>query len=92
MKLEPVITEKSLSLAKDGKYTFRVDRNVNKHQIKELVQSVFGVHVTKVRTIREPGKIKRTSRGRKRVIRPGKKAVVTLKEKEKIDLFEEKKK
>jgi large subunit ribosomal protein L23 len=46
MKLEPIITEKSMSAAKEGKYTFRVDRNVNKHQIKQLVEKVFGVNVT----------------------------------------------
>jgi large subunit ribosomal protein L23 len=92
MKLEPIISEKSLKLASEGRYTFRVDRNLNKYQIKKLVQDVFDVHVTKVRTIKEPGELKRTFRGRKRIIQPGKKAIVTLKDKEKIDLFEEKKK
>ena len=88
---EPIITEKSLELAKEGKYTFRVDRGLNKHQIKKLVETVFGVNVVKVRTINQKGEIKRV-RGRKRVIKPIKKAIVSLAKKEKIDLFEESKK
>ena len=92
MKLEPIITEKSLRLAGEGKYTFCVDRRLNKFQIKRLVEEVFNVHVTKVWTINQPGEMKRTFKGRKKVIQPTKKAIVSLKEKEKIDLFEESKK
>jgi large subunit ribosomal protein L23 len=89
MKLEPILTEKSLRDAKEGRYTFRVDPGLTKHKIRKLVEEVFGVHVTKVRTIKEKGEVKRTVFGKKRVITPKKKAIVTLKEKEKIDLFEE---
>jgi large subunit ribosomal protein L23 len=89
MKLEPVFTEKSLNEAKKGNYTFRVDRSLNKNQIKELVEKVFGVNVVNVRTQNEKKEQKRTVSGRKRVIMPRKKAVVSLKEKEKIDIFEE---
>lgn len=91
MKLEPIITEKTIELAKKGEYTFRVDRNMTKAKIKSLVENVFGVHVKRVRTTKEAGEVKRTIWGRKRVIKPGKKAIVKLAEKEKIDLFEEKK-
>lgn len=91
-KIVPVITEKSTKLAKEGKYTFRVSKGMNKHQIKKLVEDVFDVHVTKVRTLNEKGETKRTFSGRKRIIKPTKKAIVTLKEKEKIELFEEGKK
>ena len=91
-KLEPILTEKTLKLAEEGKYTFRVESGLNKHQIKKLVEDVFGVHVIGVRTVKESGERKRTSTGRKRIILPEKKALVTLKEKEKIDLFETKKK
>lgn len=91
-KLEPVITEKTMSLASEGKYTFRVDRNLNKYKIKKLIEDTFGVKVTGVHTMNEPGEIKITLAGRKRVIQPQKKAVVKLAEKEKIDLFEESKK
>ncbi len=92
MKIIPVLTEKSLAQAKEGNYTFWVDRKLNKNQIRKLIEEVFGVQVTRVRTINVRGEIKRTFRGRKIVIKPRKKAIVTLKGKEKIDLFETKKK
>lgn len=89
--LEPVITEKTTKLAEEGKYTFLVDRNLNKHQIKELVEKVFGVHVLNIATLKKSGEVKKVS-GRKRVIRPQKKAIVKLAKDDKIDLFESKKK
>ena len=92
MKLEPVITEKSTRLAEEGKYTFRVNIGLNKFKIKKIIEEVFGVHVTSVKTIKERGETKKNFRGRIRVIKPQKKAIVTLGEKEKIDLFETKKK
>ncbi len=91
MKLEPVLTEKSLDLAKEGKYTFWVGKNLTKHQIAKLVGQVFGVQVNKVRTMNVAGETKRTVLGRKRVIKPRKKAIVELGAKDKIDLFETKK-
>lgn len=92
MKLIPILTEKSLDEAKNGNYTFWVDRRLNKYQIKKLVSDVFGVKVVRVRTANVRGEVKKTSLGRKRIIKPRKKAIVTLAEKEKIDLFETKKK
>jgi len=92
MKLIPVLTEKSMSEAEKGNYTFFVERNMNKGQIKKAVEEAFGVNVVKVRTMNVVGEEKRTIRGRKKIIKPKKKAMVTLKEKEKIDLFEEAKK
>ena len=91
MRIAPVLTEKSLNEAKEGNYTFWVDRRMNKNQIRGLVEETFEVHVTRVRTITVPGETKKTFRGRKVVVKPRKKAIVTLKEKEKIDLFETKK-
>lgn len=91
MKPEPVLTEKSLEQAKKGNYTFWVDRNLTKHQIKKLVGGVFGVSVIRVRTANIAGETKKTLAGVRRVVQSRKKAIVTLKEKEKIDLFEEKK-
>ena len=91
MKLEPIITEKTTNLAKKGEYTFRIAKNMNKYKIKELVEKTFGVHVERVKTISLAGEVKKTIQGRKKVIKPGKKAIVKLKEKEKIDLFESKK-
>jgi len=92
MKLEPIITEKTTLLTKEHKYTFRVDKGATKSEIKNAVSKTFGVKVLNVRTLREAGEIKRGFSGRTRVVKPGKKAIVTLPEKEKIDLFETKKK
>jgi large subunit ribosomal protein L23 len=88
-KLEAVFTEKTLNEAKKGRYTFRVDKGLNKHQIKEMVEKMFGVNVTDIKTMNESGEVKRTLLGRKRIILPKKKAIVSLKDKEKIDIFEE---
>lgn len=88
MRIEPVITEKSLQLAKQGKYTFKVDKSLTKYEIKDLVERSFNVHVLQVSTITLHGEKKRTLRGKKKVIKPAKKTVVKLKEKEKIDIFE----
>lgn len=85
--LEPLITEKSTGQnEKEGKYTFRVHPEANKNSVKEAVEKIFNVHVTKVNTNVIPGRWKRVR------FRPGmtaewKKATVTLKEGEKIELI-----
>lgn len=89
MKLQPVITEKSMKEAKRGRYTFLVEKNLSKPKIKKLVEDVFSVEVAAVATLKVPGEKRRTYQGRYRIRQPKKKAVVTLKEKQKIDLFEE---
>ena len=91
MKLQPILTEKSLEEAKKGNYTFWVDRSMTKYQIKKLVDGVFGVHTVRVRTMNVAGETKRTIIGRKRIIQSRKKTIVKLAAKEKIDLFETKK-
>ena len=83
---EPVITEKiTRETEKLRKYAFRVHPVANKHQIKSAVEKVFNVHVTRVNVMRCMGKWKRVR------FQPGKtaewkKAIVTLKEGEKIDI------
>jgi large subunit ribosomal protein L23 len=91
MKLEPILTEKSLELAKEKKYSFRVGRNMTKHQIKKIVEKIYNVKVLNVWTLNEPGESKRGLTGRKRVIKPSKKAIIKVGEKDKIDYFEGKK-
>jgi len=83
----PVITEKSMALQEENKYTFVVDLNANKVEIKKAVEELFKVKVEKVRTMRVKGKLKRVRNvvGRRPDI---KKAIVTLKEGDKIELFE----
>lgn len=90
--LNPIFTEKSLKLAKEGKYTFSVDRGLNKNQIKALIAKIFGVTVIEIKTISTAGEAGKNARGTKFTVNRGKKAIVTLKDKEKIDLFEEAKK
>ena len=50
--LKPVITEASMDALRHGKYTFRVMKTANKHEIKDAVEKIFGVKVAKVNTIR----------------------------------------
>ena len=60
--LTPVLTEKSYSQFSDRKYTFKVDINANKFQIKDAVEKVFDVKVEKVYTMRYDGKVRNQSR------------------------------
>lgn len=91
MKIKPVFTEKSLGEAKKGRYTFFVPFNLTKESIKKIINSLFSVHVKKVATVNYKGGVGRNFRGEVKRILARKKAIVTLAEKEKIDLFEEEK-
>jgi ribosomal protein L23 len=86
--LAPVISEKSMSYARDKKYTFRVAPDSNKVEIAKAVEALFGVKVAKVNTISVRGRSKRV--GRYSGTTPAwKKAIVTLTEKSKtIEFFE----
>jgi large subunit ribosomal protein L23 len=89
--IKPVVTEKMTGTTdKLNQYGFVVDKNANKIQIKEAVEKLYGVSVTSVNTIRYAGKAK--SRFTKAGVLKGrtdsfKKAVVSLKEGETIDLY-----
>ena len=84
--LAPVISEKSYGLIDEGKYTFIVRPDANKTQIKIAVEQVFNVKVSSVNTINRPGKRKRTRLGfGKR--NDTKRAIVSLAEGDRIDLF-----
>ena len=56
---KPIITEKSMNATAEKKYTFKVDVNANKIEIKKAVEEIFGVTVEKVTTMRVLGKVKR---------------------------------
>ncbi len=84
----PVITEKATAQADElNQYVFEVDRRANKIQIREAVEVIFEVSVTKVRTMVQPAK--RGRRGRDWMMRTKewKKAIVTLAPGDEIDLF-----
>jgi large subunit ribosomal protein L23 len=84
--LAPVVSEKSYGLLDENKYTFLVALHSNKTQIKQAVESVFGVKVVSVNTINRPGKRKRTKYGYGK--RPDtRRAIVSLAEGERIDIF-----
>ena len=84
----PLITEKAnLDKEKNNSYHFEVPLTVNSQEVKEAVEHVFAVKVECVRTMIVRGKMKRLGRAMGK--RPNwKKAVVTLKEGNKIDIFE----
>lgn len=86
--LKPVITEKSMDELQAGKYTFKVDTDANKTEIKKAVEVLFGVKVAKVNTLNCNGKEKRVGRFVGKTS-DWKKAVVTLTEDSKaIEFFE----
>lgn len=84
--VEPVISEKSYGLMDQNKYTFLVRPDSNKTQIKQAVEQIFDVKVSSVNTINRQGKRKRTRFGYGQ--RPAtKRAIVSLKDGERIDIF-----
>jgi large subunit ribosomal protein L23 len=83
----PLVTEKNAALQAGGKYAFEVNKGANKMQVKDAVEAAFKVKVTAVNVIAMRGKDKRVGKGT--VTTPSwKKAVVTLKAGDKIELFE----
>jgi len=84
--LAPVISEKSYGLLDENKYTFLVHPDANKTQIKISVEKVFGVKVIGVNTINRQGKRKRTRFGIG-TRNSTRRAIVTVKEGDRIDIF-----
>ena len=75
--LTPVISEQSMDVAADKKYTFKVATDANKTQVKLAVEEIFGVEGAKVNIMNYDGKVKRMGRNVGRTA-SYKKAVVTL--------------
>jgi len=84
--IRPIISEKSYSMIEQNRYTFEVAKSANKTQIGQAVSEIFGVTVTDVNTMNVTGKPRRV-RYAKGKTRDWKKAVVTLKQGDTIDLF-----
>ena len=86
----PLITEKSMRQAQEKNvYVFIVEPRANKNQIKQEVETVFGVKVNSVRTVMEPTRVRRTGPRRRPVTVPvKKKAFVTVQSGQKIDIFD----
>ena len=86
--VRPIVTEKSTDLLdRNGKYSFVVARDANKVEIARAVEKLFNVHVREVRTMQYRGTERRVGRtlGRRE---SWKKAVVTLREGETIEIFQ----
>ncbi len=85
--VKPLVSEKSMMLLEDNKYSFEVAKDANKIEIKYAVEKMFNVKVLRVTTRTIRGKVKR--QGRYEGKRPDKKkAIVTLQEGDKIQIFE----
>tara|TARA_B100001029_G_C14594954_1_gene200948 strand:- start:209 stop:502 length:294 start_codon:yes stop_codon:yes gene_type:complete len=83
--ISPVVTEKSTNLSEYGKIVFKVPLKSNKKIIKKTIEKLFKVNVTKINVIIKKSRSKIT-RGRKVNIQGYKKAIITLKKGQNIDL------
>ncbi|OGO15344.1 MAG: 50S ribosomal protein L23 [Chloroflexi bacterium RBG_16_48_8] len=87
----PIITEKSnFQSGKLNQYVFEVDKKATKMQVKEAVETLFNVNVENINIINVPAKRSRRARSRRVLIRRSsfKKAIITLKLGQSIDVFE----
>ena len=83
--LAPLVTEKSTNLSEQNKIVFKVPSNANKRNLKKNVEKIFKVNVTKINIINKQKRVKQT-RGRKVKVPGFKKAIITLKKGQSIDL------
>ena len=83
--LSPVVTEKSTNLSEMNKVVFKVNSLANKKTIKKSIEKIFKVNVIKINIINKQGRIK-MARGKKAKVRGYKKAIITLKKGQNIDL------
>lgn len=82
----PIISEKATNLEKQGKYVFKVFPKANKIEIKKAIEQLYHTKVEKVNIVKIPKKKRRL--GRVEGVKPGyKKAIVTLKKGERIDVI-----
>jgi large subunit ribosomal protein L23 len=83
--LSPVVTEKSTNLSELNKITFKVPNGANKKNLKKNIEKIFKVNVTRINIINKQNRIKIT-RGKKVKVSGYKKAIITLKKGQSIDL------
>tara|TARA_Y100000992_G_scaffold164134_1_gene110160 strand:- start:12 stop:326 length:315 start_codon:yes stop_codon:yes gene_type:complete len=83
--LSPLLTEKSTNLSEQNKIVFKVPFKANKKNLKSNIEKIFKVNVTKINIINKKNRTKLT-RGRKVKVSGFKKAIVTLKKGQSIDL------
>ena len=83
--LFPIVTEKSTNISEQNKIVFKVPNKANKKNLKSNIEKIFKVNVTKINIINKQKRTKLT-RGRKVKISGYKKAIITLKKGQSIDL------
>ena len=83
--LSPVVTEKSTNLSEQNKVVFKVPDNSNKLNLKKNIEKIFKVNVTKINIINKQSR-KKITRGKKVKVKGYKKAIITLKKGQSIDL------
>ncbi len=83
--ISPIVTEKSTNQSELNKIVFKVNKSFNKKLIKKNIEKIFKVEVTKVNIVNKKTRTK-TTRGRKVKVSGFKKAIVTLKKGQNIDL------
>ena len=81
----PIITEKATILSEQNKIVFKVPAAANKRNLKNNIEKIFKVNVTKINIINKQSRVKLT-RGRKVKVSGFKKAIITLKKGQSIDL------
>ena len=85
----PIITEKSMADAANGKYSFKVFKTANKTEIKQAVEAKFKVNVVKIATVTTKGRSQRAGIRRLETAQPSfKKAIVKVKQGQKIGIFD----
>tara|TARA_B100000989_G_scaffold126568_1_gene93910 strand:+ start:56 stop:349 length:294 start_codon:yes stop_codon:yes gene_type:complete len=83
--ISPLVTEKSTNLSEQNKIVFKVPNGSNKKNLKSNIEKIFKVNVTKINIINKKSRIKLT-RGKKNKVSGYKKAIITLKKGQSIDL------
>ena len=83
--LSPMLTEKTTNLSEQNKIVFKVPREANKTNLKKNIEKIFKVNVTKINIINKQNRTKLT-KGKKVKISGYKKAIITLKKGQSIDL------
>ena len=83
--LSPFVTEKSTNLSDQNKIVFKVPSSANKNNLKKNIEKIFKVNVTKINIINKQNR-KKLTRGRKVKVSGYKKAIITLKKGQSIDL------
>ena len=83
--LSPLVTEKSTNLSEINKVVFKVNSSADKKSIKKSIEKIFKVNVIKINIINKQRRIK-IARGKKAKVKGYKKAIITLKKGQNIDL------